>query len=91
FVLLLSQIGLGAGAWVTKFGFPSSGYVAVQHSAEQLLLRTSHAVVGILLFMTSVIYALRVFRLDWLNRNRDRAGISTPALAAALPANGGAA
>ena len=67
--VVLLQLSLGAGAWVTKFGFASAGYVAVQHSVPQIVLRTTHTVVGMLLFATSIVYALRVFRLDSLQRN----------------------
>jgi cytochrome c oxidase assembly protein subunit 15 len=61
--LVVLQVALGVGAFATKFGFTSTGYVAVQRSVEQIVLRSSHTVVGILLFMTSVLYALCVFRL----------------------------
>jgi cytochrome c oxidase assembly protein subunit 15 len=67
--VVLLQLSLGAGAWVTKFGFASAGYVAVQHSVPQIVLRTTHTVVGMLLFATSIVYTLRVFRLDSLQRN----------------------
>ncbi len=67
--IVLLQLSLGAGAWVTKFGFASVGYVAVQHSVPQIVLRTAHTVVGMLLFTTSIVYTLRVFRLDSLQRN----------------------
>lgn len=62
--LLLIQASLGAAAWVTRFGFPWTGYVAVQHSVPQVLARTTHTVVGMLVLMTSVIYAIRLFRVD---------------------------
>lgn len=65
--LVFVQLALGAGAWVTKFGFTAAGYVAVQQSLPQVLLRTAHTLVGMLVFMTSVILALRVFRLTALN------------------------
>jgi len=61
-VLLLLQLALGAGAWVTKFGFPPTGYVAVQGTPLQLFVRSSHTVVAMLLLMTSVVLGLRVFR-----------------------------
>ena len=58
-----SQVLLGAGAWVTKFGFATTGYVAVQHSTAQIALRTGHTVFGMVLFAASVVYAMCVFRL----------------------------
>jgi len=67
FVLLL-QVGLGAGAWITRFGWPASGYVAVQGAPWQVVTRTAHAVTGQLLLLASVTLAIRVLRLDWLTR-----------------------
>ena len=59
----LCQVALGGAAWATKFGLPWIGYVAVQRSLLQMAVRTSHTVVGMLLFMTSVILLLRVLRI----------------------------
>jgi heme a synthase len=59
----LCQVALGGAAWATKFGLPWIGYVAVQRSLLQTAVRTSHTVVGMLLFMTSVILLLRVLRI----------------------------
>ena len=59
FVLLL-QVGLGAGAWITRFGWPASGYVAVQGAPWQVVTRTAHAVTGQLLLLASVTLAVRV-------------------------------
>jgi heme a synthase len=75
-LLAVAQVSLGAGAWITRFGFASIGYVAVQQSAGQTVFRTSHTVVGMLLFLAAVLLALRVRRLDWLSRRR--AGESIP-------------
>jgi len=61
-VLLVLQVALGVGTFVTKFGFAPTGYVAVYGSIPQVVLATTHQVVGALLFMTSVMYAVRVFR-----------------------------
>jgi cytochrome c oxidase assembly protein subunit 15 len=60
---LIVQTGLGAGAWVTKYGFATTGYVAVQGSPLQLAVRSSHTVVGMLLLMSSVVLVLRTLRL----------------------------
>lgn len=62
FGAMLLQLALGAGAWVTRFGFQSTGYVAVENSPLQIVLRTAHTVVGMLVLMTSVTCALWVFR-----------------------------
>ena len=59
--LVLLQLLLGAGAWVTKFGF--GDYVAVHGSLVQIALRTSHVITGMLLLMTSVVLLVRTLRL----------------------------
>ncbi|MBI5761280.1 MAG: hypothetical protein HZA46_22445, partial [Planctomycetales bacterium] len=59
--LVLLQLLLGAGAWVTKFGF--GDYVAVHGSLVQIALRTSHVITGMLLMMTSVVLLVRTLRL----------------------------
>lgn len=74
FALLLVQLGLGAGAWVTRFGFPSWGYVAMHQSPPQVVLRTVHAITGLLVMMVSVVYALRVFRLSGSSATARTAG-----------------
>ena len=56
------QILLGLGVWVTKFGFAPSGLVAVQHSMLQVVARTSHTVVGMLVVATAVSWAVTVLR-----------------------------
>jgi cytochrome c oxidase assembly protein subunit 15 len=62
--LVLVQICLGMLAFVTKYGFAPSGYVAVHGSVLQTISLTVHTIVGMLVLMTSVIYSLRVFRLN---------------------------
>ncbi|MDA0835086.1 MAG: COX15/CtaA family protein [Planctomycetota bacterium] len=58
------QVLLGVGAWITKFGFASLGYVAVHESQSQVLFRSAHTVVGMLLLMTSIVLAVRFRRLQ---------------------------
>ncbi len=67
-IVLLVQLVLGAGAWVTRFGFPTTGYVAVQQAPEQILFRTAHAVAAMFVLMMSVQLTARVLRLNWLDR-----------------------
>lgn len=67
-IVLLVQLVLGAGAWATRFGFPPTGYVAVQQAPEQILFRTAHAVAAMFVLMISVQMAARVLRLNWLHR-----------------------
>ncbi|MEX1229970.1 MAG: COX15/CtaA family protein [Planctomycetaceae bacterium] len=69
--LVATQILLGIGAWITKFGFASLGYVAIHESPPQVLFRSAHTVVGMLLFMTSIVLAVR------FKRYRSAAGQST--------------
>ena len=68
--ILLIQLSLGLGSYVTKFGLASTGYVAVEQSLPQVVLRTSHTVVGILLLMTSVVFAVRVLRWEAVGRRK---------------------
>jgi len=63
------QVLLGLGAFATKFGYAPSGYVAVHHSIEQILLRTSHTLVGMLLLTTATLFALSVYRLAACGNN----------------------
>ncbi len=70
--LVLIQVVLGAGSWVTKFGFTPLGYVTVKDSIVQIVMRTSHTVVGMLLLMTSVNLSLRVSRLNCLDSQNAR-------------------
>jgi cytochrome c oxidase assembly protein subunit 15 len=61
--LAIAQLALGAGAWVTKYGF--DGYVAVYGSLLQDVVRTSHVLCGMLLFVTTVVLTVRIARLHW--------------------------
>jgi cytochrome c oxidase assembly protein subunit 15 len=63
-LVALLQVSLGGCAWVAKYGFTPAGYVAVADSIHQVFARTAHTVVGILLFMTTVVHAVRVLRVD---------------------------
>lgn len=68
----LVQVALGGGAWVTKFGFATYGYVAVADSIQQVTLRTAHTVVGMLVFMTAVVHVVRVFRVDAVSERKEQ-------------------
>lgn len=72
----LLQISLGGMAWVTKYGLAITGYVAVADSIGQVVSRTAHAVVGILLFMTAVVHAVRVLRVDHVAHRRTAAAVT---------------
>jgi cytochrome c oxidase assembly protein subunit 15 len=81
--LTLAQLALGAGAWVTRFGF--GDYVAVYGAPLQVAVRTAHVLGGMLLFATTVVLALRIARLHWFTQDA-RVDRPLPTLgAAALP------
>ncbi|GAB4152253.1 MAG: COX15/CtaA family protein [Planctomycetaceae bacterium] len=88
FFLVLTQATLGLGAWVTKFGFPPTGYVAVQDSTLQLFVRSSHTVVGMLLLMSSVMFILRLLRID--ARRQEHRSTAGHSLASPVSLEGGA-
>jgi heme a synthase len=69
-LFVLIQAALGAGAWVTKLGFPPTGYVALQGSTLQLFVRSSHTVVGMLLLMSTVTFLVRVLRLQSVTQEK---------------------
>ncbi len=83
-IVLLVQMALGGGAWVTRFGFPPTGYVAVQQAPEQILFRTAHAVAAMFVLMMSVQLAVRVLRLNWLGGARFQRADSLPVGSATL-------
>jgi cytochrome c oxidase assembly protein subunit 15 len=85
--IVVVQVFLGGAAWVTKFGFGPTGYVAVADSIQQITFRTAHTVVGILVFMTAVVHAVRVLRMEHLSR---QVVVSPPSLAGPLGTAGGA-
>jgi heme a synthase len=86
--IVLLQVALGGAAWVTKFGFGATGYVAVADSIQQIAFRTAHTVVGIVVFMAAVVHVARMFRIASAGRHRSAAGASTPS--ELLAATGGA-
>ena len=63
-VAVFGQILLGLGVWVTKFGFAPSGLVAVQHSMPQVVARSLHTVVGMVVVATAVSWAVTVLKSD---------------------------
>ncbi|MCA9071863.1 MAG: COX15/CtaA family protein, partial [Planctomycetaceae bacterium] len=69
FGFLVFQVLLGLGAWVMKFGFAPTGYVAVINSTSHIVLRTAHTVSGMLLLSSAVILRLKAYR--WASLQRD--------------------
>lgn len=81
------QLGLGAGAWITRFGF--GDYVAVYASHGQIAFRTSHVLTGMMLFATCVVLTVRVARQHREEQRAARgaeADLKVPA--SAVPAGG---
>jgi heme a synthase len=83
----LLQLALGAGAWVTKFGFGDS--VAVYGSPLQVTVRTAHVLTGMLLLATTVVLALRVARLRSLTAGPSRPGTAVESFRGNIPVVGG--
>jgi cytochrome c oxidase assembly protein subunit 15 len=82
------QVVLGASAWVHKYGYAPTGYVAVADSIGQVAARTAHTVFGILVLMTAVVHAARILRVDAVAQPAS----SGSAIASSIPAvPGGAA
>jgi cytochrome c oxidase assembly protein subunit 15 len=71
--LIVTQVGLGAATWVTKYGWPAwmsdfnfaAGHVVGADSATQALFATAHVAIGSLILATSLLLALRSVRLAW--------------------------
>jgi hypothetical protein len=86
--MTVAQLALGAGAWVTKFGF--GGYVAVYGSLVQDATRTAHVLCGMALFVTTVVLTVRIVRLRWLSPAAGSKDLPSTAFDAPLPMAGGA-
>jgi len=87
-VLTLLQLALGAGAWITKYGY--DGRVAVYGSLEQDVTRTAHVLCGMLLFVTCVVLAVRIARLHRLSIGKSSFPANRPAFDLTSPLAGGA-
>ncbi|MFM8285749.1 MAG: hypothetical protein ACKOGA_03375, partial [Planctomycetaceae bacterium] len=62
--LVLCQLVLGAGTWITKYGWDDR--VAVYGSTQQVWFRTGHVIGGMLLFAGVSLLNFRLFRLRGL-------------------------
>jgi cytochrome c oxidase assembly protein subunit 15 len=77
--LIVLEIGLGAGTWVTKYGWPgwlgdfgfAAGYTVVEGGRLQAWITTAHVATGSLILASSLLVALRAIRLAW-NRSHTR-------------------
>lgn len=76
------QLILGAGAWITRFGFGDS-YVAVHGSHGQIAFRTAHVLTGMMLFAACVVLSVRVAR-----QHREELRSQLPQASVNLPAAG---
>jgi cytochrome c oxidase assembly protein subunit 15 len=85
--VVLLQIGLGAGAWISRWGYAPTGYVATADSVHQVAIRTAHMVTGIIVFASAVVHTLRVFRVSFISDYVEPELVLT----AAVPTSGGAA
>ncbi|MBI1312914.1 hypothetical protein GC176_16615 [bacterium] len=56
------QTAVGLAVWVSKFGLPELGWVAVQHSMFQVVARTLHTVAGMSVVATAVYWSVSVVR-----------------------------
>ena len=59
---VLCQIALGVGTWITKYGLPSIGFVAIQDSISQVVFRTVHTVAGMAVVASSFAWGMTVIR-----------------------------
>ena len=67
-VTILLQVGLGLGAYVTRLGLPSAGYVAKSGSLVQSIVCSGHTVGGMLLLSSSVVSAAILLKLAHLRK-----------------------
>lgn len=67
---VLLQIFVGVTVWITKFGLPTFGLVAVQHSFAQVVARTSHTVIGMVVVATAVSWSVNVIRSSGLRESK---------------------
>lgn len=63
---IMLQLMAGSATYVVKYGF--GDYVAVQNSLPQIAIRTVHVLIGMLVWMLGVTYAVRVQRLMHASR-----------------------
>lgn len=64
---LLFQVSLGLGAYVLRFGWPMTGYVAVMGSFAQAVICSAHTVGGMFLLAASFIATARTYVI-FMNR-----------------------
>lgn len=85
-VMVWVQIVLGVLTWIAKWGWAPTGVVATADAIHQVAVRTIHMVVGIFVFASSVVHAVRSFRVahvSWREEHRD-AALPLPAVGGGL-------
>lgn len=87
FGFLLFQVSLGLATWVMKFGFATTGYVAVVNSTPQVVLRTAHTVSGMLLLASAVSLKLQISRFPLSTHLRET--LHSPVAEGGLTLEGG--
>lgn len=87
FIVVLLQVLLGGATWVAKWGFAPWGLTATADSISQVTHRTAHMVLGVFVFASAVVHAVRVFRVATLAQ----LPAAAPLFAPRLPQQGGAA
>lgn len=60
---LLAQISLGIGAWITKLGFPTLGWVATANSPAQNVICSLHTVGAMFVLATSTVAAVDIVQM----------------------------
>jgi len=86
-LLTVSQLALGAAAWVTKFG--NGDYVAVRGSTLSVTMLSLHVVTGALLLGACVALSVRLARLHWTLKGASRNLIDVRSIEARFPLAGG--
>ncbi len=59
-LVVVIQVVLGVATWITKYGLPPIGFVALQNSTSQVVIRTVHTVAGMAVFASSVSWSFTV-------------------------------
>jgi len=88
-VAAVLQIALGLVTYVVKFGLGET--VVTQGSLLQVTIRTSHVLLGMLVWSTAVVCTLRTWRIDALVQDRQArpAGVTVPEFQRSLTMPGG--
>ncbi|MEK6215035.1 MAG: COX15/CtaA family protein [Vibrio fluvialis] len=85
--LMAMQLLLGAGTWITKYGYPDwvadpfgwAGYTVLAEGPAQVLITTTHVAIGTLILIVSLVTALRSFRV--LRQAPRSSAVAAPLLA----------